>query len=152
MFWLNNFLFIGVNMKTITWVQKPHHFTNTLFMYVNIVTGERVEEHTNGRCYVLGSTQKASKPSEFFVSKEFDRWDFYPGSNYDEIPTIGSYCCDGDGFIVVELLTDGSIRLLDQGDYMLDLSDNIDEAMVQAAEYVRTEYPAIFEERLFIES
>ena len=54
-------------------------------------------------------------------------------------------------FIVVELLTDGSIRLLDQGEYMLDLSSDIDEAMVQAAEYVRTEYPEIFEERLMVE-
>jgi hypothetical protein len=135
-------------MDTITWVRKNHHFTNTLFMYANLTTGEKVEEHTNGRCYVLGSTHPASKPLEFFVAKEFDLWDFWPGDNYDETPTIGSYCCDGDGFVVVELLLDGSVRLLDQGDYMLDLSSNIDEAMVQAAEYLKEQYPGIYSERL----
>ncbi len=132
-------------MKTISWVRKPHNFLNISFMYANIMTGEKIQEYTNGQYSVFNSTKPASKPTEFFEPVMFDRWNFYPGSNYDEIPTIGSYCCDGDGFVVVELLADGSIRLLDQGEYMLDLSSDINEAMVQATEYLKAQWPDIFE-------
>jgi hypothetical protein len=117
-------------------------------MYVNIVTGEKVQEYTNGQCTVFNSTKPASKPLEFFIAKQFDNWDFWPGENWEDTPTIGSYCCDGDGFVTVEMLVDGSIRLLDQGDYMLDLNSDIEKAMVQAAEYLKEQYPGIYSERL----
>jgi len=135
-------------MNTITWVRKPHNFGNLVFMYANIVTGEKVQEYKNGQCTVFNSTQSASKPLEYFVPKEFPSWDFWPGENWDETPTIGSYCCDGDGFVTVEMLVNGSIRLLDQGEYMLDLSEDIDQAIAQAAEYLKEQYPGIYSERL----
>jgi hypothetical protein len=39
----------------------------------------------------------------------------------------------------------GEIRLLNQGEYMLDLSSNLDVAMQQAAEYLKEQYPEIYE-------
>jgi hypothetical protein len=139
-------------MKKVTWVKKPHNFFGISALYVNIETGEKIQESDNGSCFVFNSTKPASKPLEFIAPKMFDRWDFWPGSNYDEIPTIGNYCCDGDGFVVVELMVDGTIRLLDQGVYMLDLSDDIDQAMSQATQYVFEQWPDIYEARLLVES
>ena len=135
-------------MEKITWVRKPHNFTNMAFLYVNIVTGEKIQEFSNGQCSIFNSTKSASKPLEFFIPQEFPNWDFWPGDNCDDTPTIGSYCCDGDGFVVVEMLVNGSVRLLDQGEYMLDLDSDINKAMVQAAEYLKEQYPGIYSERL----
>lgn len=131
-------------MDTIIWVQKPHNFTNITFIYANIVTGEKIQEYKDGKCTVFNSTKSADKPLEFFAPKNFSNWEFWPGENWDDTPTIGSYCCDGDGFVVVEMLVNGSIRLLDQGEYMLDLSGNIDQAILQATEYLKEQYPGIY--------
>jgi hypothetical protein len=45
----------------------------------------------------------------------------------------------------VQVQKDGSIRLLDQGDYMRDLSSDIDEAIKQATEHLREQWPNIYE-------
>jgi len=135
-------------MKTITWVRKSHNFTNLTFLYSNILTGEKIQEYTNGQCSVFNSTKPASKPLEFFIAKEFDNWDFWAGSDYDEIPQIGTYCCDGDGIIQVTLFTDGTIQLFDQGIPEMILSSNIDEAMEKATDYIKVCYPEIYEIRL----
>jgi hypothetical protein len=135
-------------MDKITWVRKPHNFLNISFMYTNIETGEKIQEYTDGQCSVFNSTKLTTKPLEFFVPQEFHNWDFWVGDNWDDTPTIGSYCCDGDGFVVVEMLVNGSVRLLDQGEYMLDLDSDINKAMVQAAEYLKEQYPGIYSERL----
>jgi hypothetical protein len=137
-----------MNMNTITWVRKPHNFGNLVFMYANIITGEKVQEYTNGQCTVFNSTKPASKPSEFFIAKQFDNWDFWPGSDYDEIPQIGSYCCDGDGIVQVTLFTNGTIQLFDQGHPEMILSPNIDEAIEKAADYLKVLYPEIYNECL----
>jgi len=135
-------------MDKITWVRKPHNFTNLTFMYANIETGEKIQEYTNGQCTVFNSTKPASKPLDFFVAKQFDNWDFWPGSDYDEIPQIGSYCCDGDGIVQVTLFTDGTIQLFDQGQPEMILSRNIDEAMEKAADYLKVIYPEIYKQFL----
>jgi len=135
-------------MNKITWVRKPHNFTNLTFMYANIETGEKIQEYTNGQCTVFNSTKPASKPLDFFVAKQFDNWDFWPGSDYDEIPQIGSYCCDGDGIVQVTLFTDGTIQLFDQGQPEMILSRNIDEAMEKAADYLKVIYPEIYKQFL----
>jgi spermidine/putrescine-binding protein len=44
----------------------------------------------------------------------------------------------------VQVQKDGSIRLLDQGDYMRDLSSDIDEAIKQATEHLREQWPNIY--------
>jgi len=135
-------------MKTITWVRKAHNFTNLTFLYSNILTGEKIQEYKNGQCSVFNSTKPASKPLEFFIAKEFENWDFWAGSDYDEIPQIGTYCCDGDGIIQVTLFTDGTIQLFDQGIPEMILSPNIDEAMEKATDYIKVCYPEIYEIRL----
>jgi hypothetical protein len=148
MFWLNNFLFIGVNMKTITWVRKAHNFTNLTFLYANILTGEKIQEYTNGQCSVFNSTKPASKPLEFFIAKDFDNWEFWAGCNYDEIPEIGTYCCDGEGIVQVRLYPNGIIQLFDQGIPEMILSPDIDEAMEKAADYLKVLYPQIYKQFL----
>ena len=135
-------------MKKITWVRKAHNFTNLKFLYSNILTGEKIQEYINGQCSVFNSTKPASKPLEFFIAKEFESWDFWAGSDYDEIPQIGTYCCDGDGIIQVTLFTDGTIQLFDQGIPEMILSPNIDEAMEKATDYIKVCYPEIYEIRL----
>jgi hypothetical protein len=135
-------------MNNITWVRKNHNFSNISFMYANIITGKKIQEYTNGKCSVFNSTKPASKPLEFFIAKEFENWDFWPGSDYDEIPQIGSYCCDGDGIVQITLFRDGTIQLFDQGQPEMILSSNIDEAMEKAADYLRICYPEIYEIRL----
>jgi hypothetical protein len=45
----------------------------------------------------------------------------------------------------VSVLKDGSIRLLDQGDYMRDLSADIDVAIKQATDYLREQWPNIYD-------
>ena len=137
-------------MNKITWVRKNHNFSNISFMYANIITGEKIQEYTNGQCSVFNSTKPATKPLEFFIAKEFDSWDFWPGSDYDEIPQIGSYCCDGDGIVQITLFTDGTIQLFDQGQPEMILSSNLDEAMEKAADYVKVCYPEIFNQFLSV--
>jgi hypothetical protein len=83
---------------------------------------------------------------EQLKAKDFGAWDFYVGTaDICDTTTIGSYCCDGDGFIVVKLSTDGFIRLYDQGRYVRRLKSDIDAAMVQATRYVRRHYFEIYE-------
>ena len=135
-------------MKTITWVRKSHNFTNLTFMYANILTGEKIQEYTNGQCSVFNSTKPANKPLEFFTAKEFDNWEFWPGCNYDEIPEIGTYCCDGEGIVQVRLYPDGTIQLFDQGIPEMILSPDIDEAMEKAADYLKVLYPQIYKQFL----
>jgi hypothetical protein len=83
---------------------------------------------------------------EQLKSKNFGEWDFYAGaSEPDEVEVVGEFCADGDGFVSVQVLADGSIRLLDQGDYMLDLDSDIDVAIKQATDYLREQWPNIYD-------
>jgi hypothetical protein len=79
---------------------------------------------------------------EQLKSKDFGEWDFYP---FDDAEIVGEFCADGDGFVSVSVLKDGSIRLLDQGDYMRDLSADIDVAIKQATDYLREQWPNIYD-------
>lgn len=81
---------------------------------------------------------------EQLKAKDFGEWDFYEGQEWDDTPSVGWFCADGDGFVSVEVLGDGSIRLLDQGEYMRDLSSDIDEAIKQATDYLREQWPNIY--------
>lgn len=78
-------------------------------------------------------------------AKDFGEWDFYVGTaDIHDSEIVGEFCADGDGFVSVQVLTDGSIRLLDQGEYMRDLSSDIDEAIKQATDYLREQWPNIY--------
>jgi hypothetical protein len=130
------------------WVKQSRKFKPFVALYTNILTFDKVLEANDGKFYVAHENKLCDKPTDVFVVKDFKGWDFYSGGYIDEEQTIlsyGSYCCDGDGFVSVELLVDGSIRLLDQGDFMLDLSPNLDEAMKQATDYLKEQYPEIYE-------
>ena len=74
-------------------------------------------------------------------AKDFGEWDFYA---FDDAETVGEFCADGDGFVSVQIQKNGSIRLLDQGEYMLDLSADVDEAIKQATDYLREQWPNIY--------
>lgn len=134
------------------WVKQAKNSTDIVALYTNILTNDKVIETKQGQFFVANTNKLCDKPLDVFVPQEFDNWEFYVGGNIynedateDEEPIFhyGTYCCDGDGFVSVELLIDGSIRLLDQGDYMLDLSSNLDEAMKQASDYLKEQYPEI---------
>jgi len=136
------------------WVKQNKHSSDIVALYTNILTNDKIVETSKGQFFIANTNKLCEKPSDVFVAAEFDNWEFYSGGNiYNEDATedeepiyhYGSYCCDGDGFVSVELLVDGSIRLLDQGEYMLDLSSNLDIAMQQAAEYLKEQYPEIHE-------
>jgi len=136
------------------WVKQAKHSTDIVALYTNILTNDKVIETKNGQCFVANTNKLCDKPLDVFIPQEFQGWDFFTGGNIynedaleDEEPVYhyGTYCCDGDGFVSVELLIDGSIRLLDQGDYMLDLSPNLDDAMKQASDYLKSQYPEIYE-------
>ena len=136
------------------WVKQNRDSTDIVALYTNILTNEKVIETKHGQCFVANTHKLCDKPIDVFVAQEFSTWEFYSGGNiYNEDATedeepiyhYGSYCADGDGFVSVELLVDGQIRLLDQGDYMKDLSSNLEEAIQQATEYLKEQYPEIHE-------
>jgi hypothetical protein len=137
------------------WVKKLFDVRDVCAVYTNIITDQRIEETKLGQGFDQRTRKLVDAPANFYTPKEFEGWDFYAGGNIvnddedeEAILSYGTYCCDGDGFVSVLLLVDGQIQLLDQGDYMLDLSSDLDEAMKQAAEYLRGQYPEIYEERL----
>jgi hypothetical protein len=137
------------------WVKQTVAFQgNICAIYTDILTDQKIQETRLGQFFIANTNKLCDKPTDIFVPQEFEGWDFYTGGNiYNEDATedeepiyhYGSYCCDGDGIVSVELLVDGKIRLLDQGDYMLDLSSNLDEAIKQASDYLKEQYPEIYE-------
>ena len=137
------------------WVKQTVAFQgNICAIYTDILTDQKIQETRLGQFFIANTNKLCEKPTDVFIPQEFEGWDFYTGGNiYNEDATededpiyhYGTYCCDGDGFVSVELLVDGSIRLLDQGDFMLDLSPNLDEAMKQATDYLKEQYPEIYE-------
>ena len=142
-------LLIGVNMKTIIWVKHYVHLQDIRSIFTNLETGEMLEKTYRNQCYIRNTNKLCEEPTEFFEVESFDGWDFYSGGfNLQDRELIGSYCCDGDGIVSVELLTDGSIHLNVQGSYMLDLSPNIEQAIEEATKYIKEEYPGIYEEFL----
>ena len=136
------------------WVQQTRQSSDIVALYTNILTNDKIVETKHGQFFVANTNKLTIKPTDFFVVQDFEGWEFSSGGNiYNEDATedeepiyhYGSYCADGDGFVSVELMVDGSIRLLDQGEYMLDLSSNLDEAIQQATEYLKEQYPEIHE-------
>ena len=136
------------------WVKQNRDSSDIVALYTNILTNDKVIETNKGQCFIANTHKLCDKPIDVFVAQEFATWEFYSGGNiYNEDATedeepiyhYGHYCADGDGFVSVELLVDGQIRLLDQGDYMKDLSPNLEEAIQQAKEYLKEQYPEIHE-------
>ena len=136
------------------WVKQSRQSSDIVALYTNILTNDKIVETKLGQFFVANTNKLTTKPTDVFVVQEFEGWEFSSGGNIynedateDEEPIFhyGSYCADGDGFVSVELLVDGSIRLLDQGEYMLDLSSNLEEAIQQATEYLKEQYPEIHE-------
>lgn len=136
------------------WVKQTRQSSDIVGLYTNILTNDKIVETKLGQFFIANTNKLTTKPTDVFVVQEFDGWEFSSGGNIynedateDEEPIFhyGSYCADGDGFVSVELLVDGTIRLLDQGDYMLDLSSNLEEAIQQATEYLKEQYPEIHE-------
>ena len=136
------------------WVKQTRQSSDIVALYTNILTNDKIVETKLGQFFVANTNKLTTKPTDYFVVQEFDGWEFSSGGNiYNEDATedeepiyhYGSYCADGDGFVSVELLVDGSIRLLDQGEYMKDLSPNLEEAIQQATEYLKEQYPEIHE-------
>ena len=136
------------------WVKQNRQSSDIVALYTHILTNEKIVETNKGQFFVVNTHKLCDKPTDVFVAQEFPTWEFYSGGNiYNEDATedeepiyhYGSYCADGDGFVRVELLVDGTIRLLDQGDYMKDLSPNLEEAIQEATEYLKEQYPEIHE-------
>ena len=136
------------------WVKQSRQSSDIVALYTNILTNDKIVETKLGQFFVANTNKLTTKPTDVFVVQEFEGWEFSSGGNIynedateDEEPIFhyGSYCADGDGFVSVELLVDGSIRLLDQGDYMKDLSPNLEEAIQQATNYLCDEYPDIYD-------
>lgn len=129
------------------WIKQDFNFTGFTTLFTNPKTGERIQKTTQGQCFVFNTNKLCAEPSNAFLIQSFDGWDFFAGS-HDDFDSLGHYCCDGDGFVTIELLTDGSIQLHDQGEYMLDLDSDIVVAMQQAASYIKGQYPEIYEDFL----
>jgi len=133
------------------WVKQEVNFLDIRAIYTDIMTNQRIQKTRLGQCLVYNTNKICEEPTDIFVPQVFEGWDFYAGGNIvdeedgEAIYSYGHYCCDGDGFVSVLLLVDGTIQLLDQGDYMLDLSSNLDEAMKQASDYLKEQYPEIYE-------
>lgn len=136
------------------WVKQTRQSSDIVALYTNILTNDKIVETKLGQFFIANTNKLTIKPTDFFVVQDFEGWEFSSGGNiYNEDATedeepiyhYGSYCADGDGFVSVELMVDGSVRLLDQGEYMLDLSSNLDEAIQQATEYLKEQYPEIHE-------
>jgi hypothetical protein len=141
----------------ITWVKQTicsKFFTESVTLYTNLTTGQKVQRSSKGQ--ILGNfaphnnLRECAEPTEnVFQITEFDGWDFYAGGyDLEDDGVIGHYCCDGDGIVSVELLTDGTINLNVQGSYMLDLDSDVEVAIKQATQYIKDEYPAIYEDFL----
>lgn len=136
------------------WVKQEVNFLDIRAIYTDITTNQRIQKTRLGQCLVYNTNTICQEPTDIFVPQEFEGWEFYAGGNIvdeneeEAIYSYGHYCCDGDGIVSVELLTDGSIHLNVQGSYMLDLSPNIEQAIEEATKYIKEEYPGIYEEFL----
>ena len=141
----------------ITWVKqtiRSKFFTESVVLYTNLTTGQKVQRSSKGQ--ILGNfaphnnLRECAEPTEnVFQITEFDGWDFYAGGyDLEDDGVIGHYCCDGDGIVSVELLTNGTINLNVQGSYLQDLSPNVEEAIKEATDYLKEQYPEIYEEFL----
>lgn len=141
----------------ITWVKqtiRSKFFTESVVLYTNLTTGQKVQRSSKGQ--ILGNfaphnnLRECAEPTEnVFQITEFDGWDFYAGGyDLEDDGVIGHYCCDGDGIVSVELLTNGTINLNVQGSYLQDLSSNVEEAIKEATDYLKEQYPEIYEEFL----
>ena len=141
----------------ITWVKQTicsKFFTESVTLYTNLTTGQKVQRSSKGQ--ILGNfaphnnLRECAEPTEnVFQITEFDGWDFYAGGyDLEDDGVIGHYCCDGDGIVSVELLTNGTINLNVQGSYLQDLSPNVEEAIKEATQYIKEQYPEIYEEFL----
>ena len=140
-------------MKQITWVKQKLYVSDIRELYTNLITGDVVEKTYRGQFFgnLYPSMKKrlSEEPTEnVFQITEFDGWDFYAGGYELNDGVIGHYCCDGDGIVSVELLTDGTINLNVQGSYLQDLSPNVEEAIKEATDYLKEQYPEIYEEFL----
>jgi hypothetical protein len=141
-------------MQQITWVKQKLYVSDIRELYTNLITGDKVEKTYRGQFfgnfYPSMYKRVCEEPTEnVFQITEFDGWDFYAGGvDLQDDGVIGSYCCDGDGIVSVELLTDGTINLNVQGSYLKDLSSNVEEAIQEATDYIKAEYPEIYEEFL----
>ena len=141
----------------ITWVKqtvRSDFFTESVVLYTNLQTGKKVQRTSKGQfleTYAPNNyLRECAEPTEnVFQIREFDAWDFYAGGyDLEDDGVIGHYCCDGDGIVSVELLTDGTINLNVQGSYLQDLSPNVEEAIKEATDYLKEQYPEIYEEFL----
>jgi hypothetical protein len=131
------------------WVKQKVNFLDIRAIYTDITTNQRIQETRLGQFLIYNTNNRCDKPTDIFIPQVFEGWDFYAGGfNLQDRDLIGSYSCDGDGIVSVELLTDGSIHLNVHGSYLLDLSPNIEEAIEEAAKYLKEEYPGIYEEFL----
>lgn len=141
----------------ITWVKqtiRSKFFTESVILYTNLTTGQKVQRSSKGQ--ILGNfaphnnLRECAEPTEnVFQITEFDGWDFYAGGyDLEDDGVIGHYCCDGDGIVSVELLTNGTINLNVQGSYLQDLSSDVEEAIKEATQYLKEQYPEIYEEFL----
>lgn len=141
----------------ITWVKqtiRSKFFTESVVLYTNLTTGQKVQRSSKGQ--ILGNfaphnnLRECAEPTEnVFQITEFDGWDFYAGGyDLEDDGVIGHYCCDGDGIVSVELLTNGTINLNVQGSYLQDLSSDVEEAIKEATQYLKEQYPEIYEEFL----
>jgi hypothetical protein len=141
-------------MQQITWVKQKLYVSDIRELYTNLITGDKVEKTYRGQFfgnfYPSMYKRVCEEPTEnVFQITEFDGWDFYAGGvDLQDDGVIGHYCCDGDGIVSVELLTDGTINLNLQGAYVKDLSSNVEEAIQEATDYIKAEYPEIYEEFL----
>jgi hypothetical protein len=141
-------------MQKITWVKQKLYISDIRELYTNLITGDVIEKTYRGQFFgnLHPSMHKrvCEEPTEnVFQITEFDGWDFYAGGiDMQDRDIVGSYCCDGDGIVSVELLTDGTINLNAQGSYVKDLSSNVEEAIKEATNYIKEQYPAIYEEFL----
>ena len=140
-------------MQQITWVKQKLYVSDIRELYTNLITGDVIEKTYRGQFFgnLYPSMKKrlSEEPTEnVFQITEFDGWDFYAGGYELNDGVIGHYCCDGDGIVSVELLIDGTINLNVQGSYLQDLSPNVEEAIKEATDYLKEQYPEIYEEFL----
>ena len=141
-------------MQQITWVKQKLYVSDIRELYTNLITGDVIEKTYRGQffgnLYPAMKKRVCEEPTEnVFQITEFDGWDFYAGGyDLEDDGVIGHYCCDGDGIVSVELLTNGTINLNVQGSYLKDLSSDVEEAIKEATQYLKEQYPEIYEEFL----
>lgn len=130
------------------WVKQTVDFRGLCAVYTDITTDQKIQETKLGQCFVYDTNKLCDKPTDFYIPKEYDGWDFWVGGygleDQQTVFEIGSYCCDGEGIVQVTLLTDGTIQLYDQGQPEMILSSNLDEAMEKAADYLKVCYPKLY--------